>query len=235
MELIVASRIVPILARVSLFVAAMLVVFSQCRKPWWLPGRFFIWVMNYRHAAVTRWGLSHVVIESDFTILDVGCGGGRTIHTLAASASEGKIYGVDHSEASVAAARRTNAGGIAAGHVDVRQASVSRLPFTDTTFDIVSAVETHYYWPDPAADMREILRVMKPGACFVLIAETYRGERLEKLLAIPMKLLRARYFTIQEHRELLEAAGFVDVAIDVEKKKGWICGVARRPAIFSER
>jgi 2-polyprenyl-3-methyl-5-hydroxy-6-metoxy-1,4-benzoquinol methylase len=36
------------------------------------------------------WGLKHVSIDSDAAILDVGCGGGTTIHKLAAIATKGK-------------------------------------------------------------------------------------------------------------------------------------------------
>jgi hypothetical protein len=56
---------------------------SQCQKPRGLFGRFVLWSMNRRHSAVTDWGLHHVVIEARDTILDAGCGGGRTLAKLA--------------------------------------------------------------------------------------------------------------------------------------------------------
>jgi ubiquinone/menaquinone biosynthesis C-methylase UbiE len=34
--------------------------------------------------------------------------------------------------------------------------SVSHLPFADQMFDLVTAAETHYYWPDMNADMQEV-------------------------------------------------------------------------------
>jgi len=111
----------------------------------------------------------------------------------------------------------------------VQQASVSRLPFPDNTFDLVSAIETHYYWPKPTDDMREILRVLKPGGRLAVIAEAYKDEGFNKVLAIPMKLLRACFLTAREHRELFIAAGFADVAIHEDHRKGWICGIARKP------
>jgi len=43
-------------------------------------------------------------------------------------------------------------------------------------FDIVTAVETHYYWPNLATNVKEILRVLKPGGTFALIAEAYRDH-----------------------------------------------------------
>lgn len=126
-------------------IAAAIVILRQCRKPSWLPGWFILWRMNERHLRVTNWGLGHVPIEKRFTVLDVGCGGGRTIQTLAERASEGKVCGIDYSATSVAVARRTNAAAIAAGRVAIEPASVSQLPYPDATFDLVTAVETHYY------------------------------------------------------------------------------------------
>ena len=211
-------------------VAVVLLLKGQCRKPRWWPGRFFIRVMNASHSALTDWGLAHVPLQPHFTLLDVGCGGGRTIDKLATIASAGRIHGIDYSAASVAVARRTNKRWIEAGRVEIRQGSVSQLPFPEGTFDVVSAVETHYYWPDPAADVREILRVLKPGGRLILIAETYRGQRFDALYRPTMKLLRATYLTEDEHRELLSAAGFAEVVVSVEASKGWICVVGRRPA-----
>lgn len=210
-------------------IGAVLMLPTLVRKPAGWPGKLSLWLMNSRHSAVTDWGLAHVQIAPAFTILDVGCGGGRTIDKLAAAAGTGRVSGIDISSQSVAVARKTNARWIAAGRVDIQQAAVSKLPFTDAQFDLVTAVETHYYWPDPVADMREILRVLRPGGRLCLIAEVYKGESLDTLLVPVMKLLGARYLTVDQHRELLAAAGFTEIAIDTERGKGWICAVGKKP------
>jgi hypothetical protein len=45
-----------------------------------------------------------------------------------------------------------------------------------------------------------------------------------------MALLRARYLTLDEHRAIFRAAGFIDIEIDHVPRKGWMCGIARRLA-----
>ena len=64
--------------------------------------------MNSQHSKVTDWGLSHISVEAQDTVLDVGCGGGRTVSKLAAVATLGKVYGVGYSKESVVVATRTN-------------------------------------------------------------------------------------------------------------------------------
>lgn len=215
--------------RALLAVGAMAVVLRQFRKPFGWPGRLVLGVMNLRHAAVTAWGLGHLSIGRDAVVLDIGCGGGRTIARLAELAGNGKVYGVDHSAASVAAASRLNAGAIEEGRVEIRNASVSRLPFPDEAFDLVTAVETHYYWPEPVADLREVLRVLKPGGRLLLIAEAHEGERLGWLFRPALRLLGGAYLTASAHRELLAGAGYGDIEIDTDRRRGWLCGVGRRP------
>ena len=206
---------------------------SQCQKPRGRLGRFTLWRMNSSHSKLTDWGLEQIAIEKDYTILDVGCGGGRTISKLAAIATQGKVYGVDYSEESVAATKKINARAIEAGRVEVRHGSVSQLPFSDGMFDLVTAVETHFWWPNLPADMREVFRVMKPGGMLIVVAEVYKGagtmtSRLaEKYSArTGMKLLSA-----DEHRELFANAGYSDVQVIEKCDKGWICGIGRKPSM----
>ena len=207
-------------------------VIAQYRKPSGLFGRFILWDMNRHHSKLTDWGLSHVSIKKTDTILDIGCGGGRTIHKLAAMASAGKVYGVDYSDDSVAAARRANAHRIDIGRVEIQQASVSQLPFLNETFDLVTAIETHLFWPDLPNDFRETFRVLKPGGTLLIVAEIYKGGKhlegvrkkiFDKHLAARMNLL-----TPDEHRELFTKAGFPDVEIFEELDKGWICGIGKK-------
>src|SRR5262249_41588762 len=132
---------------------------NQVRKPTRWVGRFFLWVMNLSHSGVTDWGLKHVTIEKRFTILDVGCGGGRTIQKMAEIATEGMVYGIDYSEGSVAASRGKNAQLIRAGRVEIRQGSGFQLAFPDAKFCLVTAGETRYYWSERVKDIRGILRV----------------------------------------------------------------------------
>ena len=149
--------------------------------------------------------------------------------TLTGIATSGKVYGIDYSPASVAASRRYNAQRIAEGRVDVQEASVSNLPFERSTFDVVTAIESHYYWPNLSHDLKEILRVLKPGGSLMILAETYKGRSLDWIFRpVMIGLLGATYLSIDEHRTALAAAGFSDIQVSVEQQKGWICAIARK-------
>jgi ubiquinone/menaquinone biosynthesis C-methylase UbiE len=207
---------------------------NQFRRPTGWFGRFNLSAMNRRHSKLTDWGLKHAAIEKNYTILDVGCGGGRTVNKLAAIAPEGKIYGIDHSEASVAASQRTNARWIETGRVQVRHAPVSQLPFPNDMFDLVTAVETHFYWPDLPSDMREVRRVLKPGGMLLIIAEAYRGgkydKRLQRFADVMGRTGHYSHLSVDEHRDLFSKAGYSDGQVFEEYDKGWICAMGRKPS-----
>ena len=171
----------------AVWVFATAYLLRQVRKPGRWVGRPFLWIMNRSHSGLTEWGLQHVTIEPDFAILDIGCGGGATVNRLSAIATHGTVCGVDHADGSVAVSSRRNAALIAAGRVDIRKASVSQLPFADGTFDLATAIETHYYWPDLVGSMQEIRRVLKPGGVLIMIAENYKGGRFDRLQRVAMK------------------------------------------------
>lgn len=180
---------------------------SQCQKPRGWVGRFVLWSMNRRHSKVTDWGLAHVQINASDTILDVGCGGGRTVAKLADAAPTGIVYGIV-----------------------VQLASASELPFGDHTFDLVTAVETHFWWQDIGAGMREIFRVLKRGGRLVLVAEFYNGGKYAKYADRIARYTTMAVLDVGQHKALFDAAGFVDVRIDERPVNGWICVVGTKPS-----
>ena len=204
---------------------------SQCQKPTGWLGRLILWNMNSRHSKLTDWGLSKILIRKQDIVLDVGCGGGRTVSKLATIATEGKVCGLDYSTASVAVAKGTNRQCIEMGRVEIREGSVSQLPFTADMFDLVTAVESHFWWPDLPGDMREVLRVLKPGGMLIIIAEIYKGAktRTAKLAEKYLPLSGMKLLSVDEHRELFADAAYSDIKIIEESDKGWICGVGTKP------
>jgi ubiquinone/menaquinone biosynthesis C-methylase UbiE len=216
--------------RYTLVLALISYVLHQARKPDQWFGRIFARAMNKGHERMSDWALRHVTIENRFTILDVGCGGGRTIEKLATIAAGGMVYGIDYAEGSVSVSRQLNANLIKVGRVVIQKASVSRLPFPDDTFDLATAIETQYYWPDLVGDMREILRVLKPAGRLVVIAEMYKGGKYDWLKWPVMWLLRSSHLSVNDHRELFASAGYVNVEIFEESSRGWICAMATKPA-----
>ena len=206
---------------------------NQCQNPTGWLGRLILRNMNSRHSKVTDWGLSQASIGKQDIILDVGCGGGRTVSKLAAIATQGKVYGIDHSAESVAAAMRTNRQWIEIERVEIREASVSRLPFSDDTFDIVTAVETHFWWPALPTDMREVFRVLKPGGSLIIIAEIHKRAATLTSKAVERFAEKTgmALLSVEEHRELFRDAGYSDVQVIAEPRKGWICGIGSKAPV----
>jgi SAM-dependent methyltransferase len=216
--------------RISVALVLSGYLITQVRKPSRWVGRLFARLMNKSHSDLTDWGLSHVTVGEEFNILDVGCGGGRTVSKLAQMAREGVVNGIDYAAGSVAESQAHNRQFIEDGRVHIEHGSVSKLPFSDDTFDLVTAIETQYYWPNLPEDMREILRVLRPGGKLLIIAENYKGGRLDWLEGPLMKfILRSSRLTPEDQRNLFGGAGYEAVQVAEEVRKGWICVVGVKP------
>jgi SAM-dependent methyltransferase len=141
---------------------------------------------------------------------------------------------LDYSKESVAVASRINREWIKMGRVEIREGTVSQLPFPDAVFDLVTAVETHFWWPDLLAGMREVLRVLKPGGTLIIIAEIYKGAQTAtaKLAEKYLPLSGMALLSVDEHRELFANAGYSDIQVITEPRKGWICGIGRKPSML---
>lgn len=200
-------------------------VVKQARMPTGRFGKFCVRLMNISHSNVTRWGLSHISINKDYTILDIGCGGGRTVNTLARIATEGVTYGIDYSEASVSVSTNRNKRLIDQGRVKILHASVNSLPFPDDMFNLVIAVESYYFWPYLNNNLREIRRVLKIGGSVVLVNEMYRDERFEKRNSKWARIGDFTYHKPEEFRVFLRDAGYSSIRVEVLENKNWIVAI----------
>jgi ubiquinone/menaquinone biosynthesis C-methylase UbiE len=106
------------------------------------------------------------------SILDIGCGHGRSLTELAKRAPTGRVIGLDPSELMVAIAVRRNRALIDAGRVDVVLAAVETIPFADGSFDKVLCIHVLYFWKDLETSLREIARVLKAGGRLGLLFRT---------------------------------------------------------------
>lgn len=210
----------------------MTLLLKQAGRPKGWLGEFMLRGMNKGHSKMTDWGLAQISIEKGFTILDVGCGGGRTVHKMAQLAPNGKIFGIDISKKSVEISRKTNFQLIKEGRVEISNGSVSQLPYSDNMFDLVTTFESHYFWPDIVNDMKEILRVLKPGGNFLIIGEVYKGgnygNRHPGFMNTASHEMNMALPGIEDLNAILLKAGFSDIKTYEEDGKKKICSIGKK-------
>lgn len=186
-------------------------LFTNCAHPKGRMGRAMLKFMNLCHAPLTNWGLSLLDIQEGRTMLDIGCGGGATLRRLLKRSKGGMVYGIDISEESVAKARKVNAA-VLDKQVFVTQGSAEKLPYEDWKFDLVTAVETIYFWPNLPQCLQEVRRVLKPGGRFAIMVEVADENSKWVTLVEGMKA-----YSPEQLKDLLADAGFVE--IEVHRKK----------------
>jgi ubiquinone/menaquinone biosynthesis C-methylase UbiE len=160
-------------------------------RPKGVLGRLGGIIMARTNVDCGAWVTDLLVIGPTDSVLEVGFGPGAAIQRLSKLAAAGHVAGIDPSREMLEQARARNAAAIKSRRVDLRRGSVESLPFDDDAFDKAPAVNSMQVWPDPLAGLREMRRVMKPGAKIALGFTPYSGQ--------PKKGLT----------EMLTAAGFV--------------------------
>lgn len=202
-------------------------IFSNTRKPEGFFGRMMVNGMNGGgHAKLAEWGLSEVSIVENAGILDVGCGGGANIARLLRRTPKGKVTGIDYSPVSVKKSREVNVKAIAAGRCQVVEGSAAALPFEEGSFDLVTAFETVYFWPQIEKCFAGVRRTLKEGGIFVIVNEddglSGNNDKWEKLID------GMHTYTPDELRTHLSAAGFRDIAVRRNEQRHWLCVTAEK-------
>lgn len=204
------------------------------RRPTGFAGQLVGHLMAVQHRTLTVWTVDHMRVGPRDRVLDIGCGGGMAIGLLAKRATDGHVAGVDYSPDMVVQSRRRNRAAILQKRVEVQRGDAMALPYPDDSFDQASAIETFYFWPDPAKGLAEAYRVLKPGGKLTVTLEMSREAAANPTL---VQRLLGRRFTERSEREglrilsgtdltdLLAKAGFRDNRFDAEPRRsfGWVC------------
>ncbi|MDR0981240.1 MAG: class I SAM-dependent methyltransferase [Methanocalculaceae archaeon] len=183
--------------------------------------------MNRGHAAGSAWGFSHISPRKTDDVLDIGCGGGANLSVFLKKYPDGTVTGIDYSPVSVETSLKMNRHAVSAGKCRVLRGNVSALPFDDEAFDIITAFETIYFWPDIGNAFRQILRVLKGGGtCMICTGVDGSGPEAEKWMKLVDGMI---VYSGNELIRLLESAGFIEVTVYRNTDRPWLCVIAKKP------
>lgn len=96
-------------------------------------------------------------------VVDIGCGAGNVARAIAERNPELTVHGVDISRTALELARQ------AAPELDFRFARAEQLPFADASMSAAVMLDVLEHVDDPAAVLREIRRVLRPGGLFHIV------------------------------------------------------------------
>jgi ubiquinone/menaquinone biosynthesis C-methylase UbiE len=112
--------------------------------------------------------LAQLALRDEDRLLDVACGAGKLVRAVAPRVQ--RVVGVDLSPVMIEEARRRTRGEEPAvvDRIDFVVAASDRLPFADAEFTALVTTTAFHHFPDPAASVREMARVLAPGGRIVI-------------------------------------------------------------------
>jgi ubiquinone/menaquinone biosynthesis C-methylase UbiE len=181
------------------------------------------WIMTHRRSNKQRnsWAVSLLEVQPADRVLEIGFGPGLAIAELARCASQGRVYGIDHSEVMVHQARRRNHAAIRAHRVELVHASVDQLPSFDEPLDAILAVNSVGFWPDPAERLHDLRRLLRPSGRIALVTQP----------RCPGATRDTATRAAREFQDLLAQAGFARFRVEIlELDPPVACVLAYNPA-----
>jgi len=108
--------------------------------------------------------------------LDAGCGGGKTVNQLAQKTLHRKVFDIDYSADIVKYSKKVNKKLTVENEVEIVEGSVDKTGFPDEFFDLVTAIETYYFWHSFSDAIKEIWLVLKPSGFLLLMNEMLKDS-----------------------------------------------------------
>lgn len=71
--------------------------------------------------------------------------------------------------------------------------------------------------------------MLKPRGKLIVIAENYKKGATNAIQAPVLKLLGSKNMGVEDHRRLFATAGYTDIQIFEERRKGWISALGKKP------
>jgi SAM-dependent methyltransferase len=100
------------------------------------------------------------LLQPGLSLLDVGCGEGWITRDLARLVAPGRVIGIDSSAEVI---ERARTGGDVPGNLSFATADLFNLGYPDGSFDVVHLHQVLHHLSDPAAALRALARVTRPG------------------------------------------------------------------------
>jgi len=159
-------------------------------------------------------------IKTGDVVIDLGSGAGNDCFVARhESGPEGKVIGIDFTEAMVSKAR-TNAEKLGFHNVEFRQGDIEKMPVTSGTADVVISNCVLNLVPNKANVFKEILRVLKPGGHFSISDVVLVGQLPDKLKNAAEMYAGCVAGAIQkeDYLNLIKETGFTMVTLQKEKQ-----------------
>ena len=144
---------------------------TQCMKPHGEEGIRTIEEMNKNHEQISKFAFECITVNENDKILDIGCGGGVNIEKFL-KLTRNNVDGLDYSEVSVSQTIKRNRESVENNRCEVIHADVRDMPLDDESYDLVSAFETIYFWPDIENTFKEVYRIIKEKGRFMIAQGT---------------------------------------------------------------
>jgi ubiquinone/menaquinone biosynthesis C-methylase UbiE len=174
-----------------------------------LPPAGSVFYRSFTHLNLRRWAECTTLIEwldphASERILDIGCGDGWWDHRIARRGAH--VVGVDVSERALALAEQKNKCALTEFH----KVDAENLPFESSSFDKAVSMCVIEHFQDEDRVLSEVARVLKPGAPFILSADslTNPGIRQDELSRHRTRYAVNTFYTIDLLRKKLDSAGF---------------------------
>jgi ubiquinone/menaquinone biosynthesis C-methylase UbiE len=190
---------------------------ASYKKPEGKSGEELLDLMDHDHTPIALWSLKNLKVNEKDVTLDIGCGSGLNIKRLFEKSPNAKSFGVDYSSTSVKKSKQLNKELVDKGCVEIYEANVLDMPFEDKMFDIITAFETVYFWPDIITSFKEVKRILKDDGKFFIVMDAngcYTPE-LEEIT----KEENCTFYTDEELKDLLLNADFSKVTSIVRLRK----------------